>query len=57
MSKINMRLSYKELQIIKHALGHYELRKSITDKEREEESRLKMKFANEVADFQERNNI
>ena len=57
MSKFNVKLSYKELQIIKHSLGHYLHRQEITVKEMQEENRLLTKITDEVSEIQERCNI
>lgn len=55
--KFNMRLSYKELQIVKHALQHYVNRPNSTDKEVEEENRVLAKFINKVDEVKEEYNI
>lgn len=57
LSKFNMRLSYKELQIIKHSLDHYSNRSVKTKKEYEEERRLYNKISNDVNEIKEKNNI
>lgn len=57
MSKFNVRLSYKELQIVKHSLDHYSNRPVQTMKEYEEERRLLTKISNEVDEIKRENNI
>jgi hypothetical protein len=52
-----MRLNYKELQIVKHALQHYVYRENSTDKEIQEENRVLMKFANQVDEVRGKYNI
>lgn len=55
--KFNMRLNYKELQIVKHALQHYVNRPNSTDKEVQEEKRVLVKFVNKVDEVKEEYNI
>lgn len=55
--KFNLRLNYKELQIVKHALQHYVKRPNSTDKEVREENRLLTKVTNTIVEIKNEYNI
>ncbi|WP_099301895.1 DNA strand exchange inhibitor protein [Bacillus sp. Marseille-P3800] len=54
MSKKNLRLSYKEYQIIKHALQQYTQREDATSGDLQAEQRLLNRVNSEVENIKER---